>query len=100
MIDANYGNLALQVLAEHSGGRALTTGSDILGELNIAVNEAGPYYELEFHAPATAQPNEYHALDVRVTRPHTKVLTVAGYYANPQTQAGNALPPSSIAPPF
>jgi VWFA-related protein len=99
MDKASYGNLALQVLAEHSGGRALTSGHDILGELNRAVNEAGPYYELTFRASETTPPNEYHALKVLVTRPKATALTVAGYYANPQTQAGNALPPSEVIAP-
>ncbi len=99
MDKASYGDLALQVLAEHSGGRALTSGHDILGELDSAVNEAGPYYELTFRAPETAQPNEYHALEVHVARPKSTALTAAGYYASPQTQKGNELEPSQVIAP-
>lgn len=44
---AQYPTMALQVFAEHSGGRALTMGRDVRGELNVALRDAGPYYELD-----------------------------------------------------
>jgi VWFA-related protein len=81
---AEYGNLSLQVLAEHSGGRALTQGRDILGDINTAFRDAGPYYELTLEEPTADHPNEYHELRVSTDKPDTKVLTSAGYYAHSQ----------------
>lgn len=82
--DATYPNLALQVLAEHSGGEVLTTGRDITGELNAAVRDASASYELSFEAAAGSRVDEYHALQVRVDKPDAVVRTSAGYYANTQ----------------
>lgn len=97
---AEYPHLSLQVLAEHSGGRVLTSGKDILGELNSALRDAGPYYELTFHVPAASHPNEYHALNLHTGNTHLNVRTTAAYYADPQVPAGKLLPPSKIAQPL
>jgi VWFA-related protein len=86
--DAEYPHLALQVLAQHSGGQVLTSGRDITGELNDAVRDAGASYELTFEAVAGDRPNEYHALQVQVDRPSVLVRTAAGYYANTRLQSG------------
>lgn len=85
--DATYPNLALQVLAEHSGGEVLTTGRDITGELNTAVRDANASYELSFEAAPSTGVDEYHALQVRVDQPNAMVRTTAGYYANAQKPA-------------
>jgi VWFA-related protein len=84
---AEYPDLALQVLAEHSGGRGLTTGRDILGEIDTALHDAGSYYELTFEAPTADHPNEYHGLRVKTDKPDLKILTTAGYYAETQALA-------------
>jgi len=81
---AQYPNLALQVLAEHSGGEVLIKGKDITGDLNIAVRDANAGYDLTFAAAPGDRPNEYHALQVQVDKPDVKARTVSGYYARPQ----------------
>lgn len=80
--NATYPNLALQVLAEHSGGQVLISGRDVTDELNTAVRDASASYELTFAAAEGDRVNEYHALDVRVDKPNVKVRTTAGYYAH------------------
>jgi VWFA-related protein len=87
---AEYPNLALQVLAEHSGGQVLITGKDITGDLNIAVRDASAGYEMTFEAAPGDRPNEYHALQVQVDKPNVKVRTVSGYYARPQPEGMKA----------
>jgi VWFA-related protein len=82
--DAQYPNLALQVLAVHSGGSVIINGRDILGELNTAVRDAGASYELTFESAPGDRPNEYHALEVKVDQPNVTVHTTTGYYAHPQ----------------
>jgi VWFA-related protein len=79
---AEYANLALQVFAVHSGGTAQVTGMDVVGELKNDMRDAGTYYRLTFAAQPGDQPDEYHALEVKVTAPNAKVRTSAGYYAN------------------
>jgi VWFA-related protein len=79
--NAEYADLALQVLAEHSGGQVLVTGRDISGELNVAVRDASASYELTFEAAPGDLPNEYYALQVQVDKPNVKVHTTSGYYA-------------------
>ena len=79
---AEYANLGLQVFAVQSGGTAQVTGTDVAGELKNDMRDAGTYYRLTFAAQPGDQPNEYHALEVKVTAPDAKVRTSAGYYAN------------------
>jgi VWFA-related protein len=87
--NAGYPNLALQVLAEHSGGQVLINGKDIAGDLNSAVRDASGGYELTFAAVPGDRPNEYHALQVQVDKTDVKVRTTAGYYARPQVEGGH-----------
>jgi VWFA-related protein len=94
-----YPFLALPLLAEHSGGRAIVTSKDILGALTSAMREAGPYYQLTFNKPPADRPNEYHALRVTTDKPDLTVRTDSGYYANPQRPAGKLVSPIDSAPP-
>lgn len=94
-----YPYLALPLLAEHSGGRAIVTAKDILGALTAAMRDAGPYYQLTFDKPSAVQPNEYHALRVTTDKPGLTVRTDSGYYANPQKPAGKFVSPSDSAAP-
>jgi VWFA-related protein len=86
---AEYPNLALQVMAEHSGGQVFINGKDITGDLNLAVRDANAAYELTFAGAPGDRPNEYHALQVQVNKPNVKVRTVAGYYAREQREGVN-----------
>ncbi len=78
--DAIYPDLALQVLAEHSGGRVLVTGHGVTEEVNDAMRDANAYYELSFDAAASTHPNDYHRLEVKVDKSDVTVRTYAGYY--------------------
>jgi VWFA-related protein len=78
------GDLALQVLSSQSGGRALTAGNDIAGEIASCVRDSNAYYVLTFAPPRADGPNEYHAIEVKVDQPHLKTQTRAGYYDQPQ----------------
>jgi VWFA-related protein len=82
---AEYPDLALQVLAEHSGGLALVSGNDIKAEINTAIQDANSYYALTFAAAPATERTEYHSLQVKVDKPGVTVRTTAGYYvkANP-----------------
>jgi len=77
------GDLALQVLASQSGGRVLDAGNDVAGKIETCVRDADAYYVLSIDSVPADGPNEYHALEVKIARPHLKAQTRAGYYTQP-----------------
>jgi VWFA-related protein len=78
--DAQYPDLALQVLAEHSGGQVILLGNDIEAEIKTAEADAVAYYRLTFRAAPPGQSVQYHPIRVKVDKPGLKVRTTAGYY--------------------
>jgi VWFA-related protein len=80
---ADWGNLALQVIATQSGGLALTTSNDIAASAKECVDDALAYYEISFAPPLDQKPDEYHHLEVRVTDRKLTARTRQGYYAHP-----------------
>ena len=80
---ADPGDLALQVLAEQSGGRVLNTSGAMVPQIDACIGEATAFYTLSF-APARADHvDEYHELQVEIDQPHLKARTNAAYYAEP-----------------
>jgi VWFA-related protein len=77
------GDLSLQVLASHSGGRVLNSSSDIAGEIERCARDADAYYILSFDSPAADGPNFYNAIEVKIAQPRLKAQTLSGYYAQP-----------------
>lgn len=97
---AAYPYLALQVLAEHSGGRAVTEGRDVAFDINKALQDAGAYYELTFEASSPDAANEFHALQVTTDKPGVAAHTNVGYYARPEPLGGKrTTPPSKVPAP-
>jgi len=80
------GNLALPVLAIHSGGRALDIPDDLGNEIANCIAEAKFYYALSFNPVSAKHVDEYHELAVHVDKPQLKARTSAGYYAEPAFQ--------------
>ena len=80
---AQFGDLALQVLAEQSGGRVLNSSNDIAGEIATAAADAHTFYVLTFDSDVADGPNDYHELDVKIDKPHLTAHTRTGYYAQP-----------------
>ena len=77
------GDLALPVLAIHSGGRALVAPGDLGDQIARCIAEAQSYYTLTFD-PATAKHvDEYHELVVRVDKLELKARTSTAYYGEP-----------------
>ena len=82
--NANIGDLALQVLSEQSGGRAMNYSTQYLsGEIADCVREAASDYFLSYDAPHAGQEDEYHELKITVDKPGTTVRTRSGYYNEP-----------------
>ena len=80
------GNLALPVLAIHSGGRALDVPAALGDEIATCIAETKFYYKLGFDPVNAKHVDEYHELAVRVVRPGLKVRTTTGYYGEPGFQ--------------
>jgi VWFA-related protein len=78
---AQFGNLAVQVLAIQSGGLVLNSTNDIAGEIAACISDANSFYVITFEPAAAEAPNEYHALDIKVDRPGIVARTRTGYYA-------------------
>ncbi len=80
---AEYGDLALQVIAVQSGGLALNTGNDITAFLQQCLADTQAYYELSFAPPLDQKRDEYHHLEVRVDKAGLVARTRQGYYSLP-----------------
>ena len=80
--DAQYADLSLQVLSEHSGGQVMIGGNDIKAEINTVLRGASAWYNLAFERAPGGRATEYHAIRVTVDKPRLKVHTTAGYYVN------------------
>jgi VWFA-related protein len=77
-------NMSLPVFVTHSGGQVLTTGNDIGAQIDDCVLDTRAYYILSFEGSPTERPDEYHAIDIKVTKPGLTVRTATGYYAQPE----------------
>jgi VWFA-related protein len=77
------GNVALQVLAEQSGGRALSSSNDIATQITRCIADTAAYYVITFDAPTPDGPDEYHAIEVKLGKRGLTAHTRAGYYAEP-----------------
>jgi VWFA-related protein len=77
----NLGNLALQVLSIQSGGRAFDFNNDLPGLLQKCFTDIAPYYEIAFVPAAAERPDEYHSLEVKVSKSGLTAHTRQGYYA-------------------
>jgi VWFA-related protein len=80
---ADWGNIALQVLAVQSGGLAITVTNDITASLQRCVADTQNYYELSFVPSLEGKPGEWHEIQVRVDKPGLTARTRTGYYPKP-----------------
>jgi VWFA-related protein len=80
--EVTVGNLALQVLANETGG-LVRNGTDVSGLLQECVADNVAYYRLSFEPPPTEKRDVYHPLKVTVTKPGVTVNTSTGYYDQP-----------------
>jgi VWFA-related protein len=89
---ADSPNLALQVLAVHSGGLVLSKSSDLAGQIALCMADGRDYYEVSFDA-AEGDEIRYRALQVKLKRTGVAARTSTEYYAGvPQSTAGLPAP--------
>ena len=93
---ADSQNLALQVLAVHSGGLVLGQSGDLAGQISLCIADGQTYYEISFDAVEDGTSIQYRALQVKLNRTGTLARTNSAYYAGvPEDTAG--APPSTSA---
>jgi VWFA-related protein len=80
---AQYGNLAVQVLAERSGGLVRYGGNDTAQALTQCVQDASGGYDLTFQPQASDKPDTWHSIHVKVDQHGDTVRALDGYYAQP-----------------
>lgn len=80
--DAQYADLSLQVLSEHSGGQVIINGNDIKTGIDTALLDASTWYNLVFERAPGGRTTEYHAIHVTVDKPGARIRTTAGYYVS------------------
>jgi VWFA-related protein len=80
---AQYGDLAVQVLATQSGGLVRQGGNDVAQEIDHCTQDASNGYELTFQPQSAEQPNTWHSIQVKVDRHGAMVRARDGYYAQP-----------------
>ena len=88
----DIGDLALQVLAVHSGGLALTINNDITSMLRECVADTEAYYEISFDPPVETKQDEYHQLEIKVADSRLSARTSQGYYAQPAVKEIHKVP--------
>lgn len=80
---AQFGDLARDVLAVESGGGVPDPQNDLASEINSCVRESGAFYSLSFDPPQAQHLDEYHDLKVQVNQPDLTARTNTGYYDQP-----------------
>jgi VWFA-related protein len=80
---ASAANLALPVLAVHSGGQVFDQDRDMASALAGSLAGIRSGYMLVFQSQPSTQPDTYRPLQVTVARPGAVVRTATGYYAQP-----------------
>jgi VWFA-related protein len=81
--DVQSGNLALQVLAQHTGGKVLNSGNDIAGEIAACIEDASAFYVLTVPRAPSDSADKFHAIEVKLSETKLKARTLNGYYAQP-----------------
>ena len=81
--DTEIADLSLQVLAAQSGGLTITSSSDVAGNIAKCIADTHSWFELTFTSPPSEHPDEYHHVQVNVTKPGITARTRDGYYAQP-----------------
>jgi VWFA-related protein len=84
--EAHMGNLALQVLAVHSGGLALSLSNYVSEEMQQAIADTQTYYEIAVDPPVAKQPDEYHQIQIKVARRGLSARTRQGFYVQPASR--------------
>ena len=76
--------LALQELAEATGGFAVTNTNQIAVPMQRVMEDIRTHYEVAYTPSDTNYDGHFRKIQVRIARPHVTVQTRSGYFALPQ----------------
>jgi hypothetical protein len=76
--------LAMQELAESTGGFAVTNTNEIALPMQRVMEDIRTHYELAYTPSATNYDGHFRKIQVRISRPHVAVQTRSGYFALPE----------------
>jgi VWFA-related protein len=80
---ASFMYLNRRVLAVGSGGRVLGPNGDIVTQIVSCVQEASPFYRISFDPAPADHADEYHRINLQVSKPGLTVHSNTGYYDQP-----------------
>jgi VWFA-related protein len=75
--------LAMQELAESTGGFAVTNTNEIALPMQRVMEDIRTHYEVAYTPSATNYDGHFRKIQVRIARPHVTVQTRSGYFALP-----------------
>ena len=75
--------LAMQELAESTGGFAVTNTNQIALPMQLVMEDIRTHYEVAYTPSAKNYDGHFRKIQVRITRPHVTVQTRSGYFAVP-----------------
>jgi VWFA-related protein len=75
--------LAMQELAEATGGFAVTNTNEIALPMQRVMEDIRTHYEVAYTPSATNYDGHFRKIQVRISRPHVTVQTRSGYFALP-----------------
>lgn len=84
--------LAMQELAESTGGFAVTNTNEIALPMQRVMEDIRTHYEVAYKPSATDYNGQFRKIQVRIDRPHVTVQTRSGYFALPEVN-GEPLQP-------
>jgi VWFA-related protein len=76
--------LAMQELAESTGGFAVTNTNEIALPMQRVMEDIRTHYEVAYTPSAKNYDGQFRKIQVRITRPHVTVQTRSGYFALPE----------------
>jgi len=80
---AQLGDLALQVIANQTGGLALNSSNDVAGEIARCMTDVRAFYVLSFNSLPGNAPSDFHSLEAKIDKPGLTARMRIGYYAQP-----------------
>jgi len=78
-------------IAERTGGKAYFNRNDSDGALEQGITASRLIYTLRFALPDSERDKKFHALKVKVNRPHVEVYARQGYYAGGEEKAADLI---------
>jgi VWFA-related protein len=71
------------VLAVESGGQVLESSEDLVEQMDDCIREANVFYTVSFNPAPAVHKDEFHDLEVKLSRPGLTARTNTGYYDQP-----------------